>query len=103
LVSQVLVHELSYLDDRGLGSRLECISKTALPAVLSILVEGHEDSCAALSRRAFTAEALNLAIRVDLVVLEDRHLDLLALVLDLFGGAVSLLLALLATTTEAKH
>ena len=45
----------------------------------------HENAGAAGGRRALAAEALDLAVRVDLVVLEDRHLDLLALVLDLLG------------------
>ena len=49
-------------------------------------MEGHEDAGAALGGGALAAEALDLAVRVDLVVLEDRHLDLLALVLDLLGG-----------------
>ena len=48
-------------------------------------MEGHEDAGAALGGGALAAEALDLAVRVDLVVLEDRHLDLLALVLDLLG------------------
>lgn len=53
--------------------------------------------------RALAAETLNLAVVVDLVVLEHGKLVLLALVLDLLGGGVDLLLALLATTTEAEH
>lgn len=81
----------------------------------------HKDASATLSGRAFTTKAFNLAIRVDLVVLQDRHLDLLALVLDLLGGlkicrrirlryswtsrvtyGVGLLFALLGTTTKTK-
>ena len=46
----------------------------------------YEDTSAALSRWTFTAKALDLAIRVYFVVLEDGHLDLLVLVLDLLGG-----------------
>ena len=38
-----------------------------------------------------------------LVELEDGQLDLLPLVLDLLGGRVVLLLALLGTTTQAEH
>ena len=52
---------------------------------------------------ALAAETLNLAIAIDLVVLEDSQLGLLALVLDLLGGGVDLLLPLLATTTQAEH
>ena len=46
----------------------------------------HEDTSTALGRRALTAETLDLAVRLHLVVLKDGHLDLLALVLDLLGG-----------------
>ena len=53
--------------------------------------------------RALASETLDLAVTVDLVVLEDGQLGLLALVLDLLGGGVDLLLALLATTTQAQH
>jgi hypothetical protein len=53
--------------------------------------------------RALAAEALDLAITVDLVVLEHSQLGLLALVLDLLGGGVHLLLSLLGTTTQAQH
>lgn len=52
---------------------------------------------------ALPAQALDLAITVDLVVLEHSQLGLLALVLDLLRGGVDLLLALLGhTTTEAE-
>lgn len=49
---------------------------------------------------ALATQTLDLAVRVDLVVLQDRHLDLFALVLDLLGGVVGLLFALLGATTE---
>jgi hypothetical protein len=51
---------------------------------------------------ALAAETLDLSITIDLVVLENRQLGLLALVLDLLGGSVDLLLALLGTTTETE-
>jgi hypothetical protein len=51
---------------------------------------------------ALAAKTLNLAITVNLVVLEDSKLGLLVLVLDLLGGGVDLLLALLTTTTQTK-
>ena len=35
-----------------------------------------------------SSESLDLAVRSDLVVLEDGHLDLLPLVLDLLGGGL---------------
>ncbi len=49
--------------------------------------------------RALTSQSLDLAIAINLVVLEHSQLGLLALVLDLLGGGVHLLLPLLATTT----
>jgi hypothetical protein len=52
---------------------------------------------------ALPSQALNLAIAVDLVVLQYSEFDLLALVLDLLWSGVNLLFTLLATTTETKH
>lgn len=52
---------------------------------------------------ALAAKTLDLAVTVNLVVLEDGELGLLVLVLDLLGGGVDLLLALLTTTTQTKH
>ena len=52
--------------------------------------------------RALSAKTLDLSITVDLVVLENRQLGLLALVLDLLGGSVDLLLALLGTSTQTE-
>jgi hypothetical protein len=49
---------------------------------------------------ALFSQTLDFTVGVNLVVLEDRHFDLLPLMLDLLGGAVSLLLALLTTTSE---
>ena len=54
--------------------------------------------------RAFSAQTLNLAITIHLVVLEHSQFRLLALVLDLLRGGVHLLLPLLGhATTEAQH
>ena len=52
--------------------------------------------------RALAAQTLDLAVAVDAVVLEHGELGLLALVLDLLGGGVHLLLALLGATAQAK-
>ena len=70
--------------------------------------------CSSLSKRlcrtitylrsgALAAQTLDLAIAVNLVVLKNSQLGLLVLVLDLLGGGVDLLLALLTTTTQAEH
>jgi hypothetical protein len=58
--------------------------------------------CTYLGSRALAAQTLDLAIAVDLVVLEDGELGLLALMLDLLRGGVHLLLALLGTTTQTE-
>lgn len=55
-----------------------------------------------LGSGALAAKTLDLAVTVNLVVLEDGELGLLVLVLDLLGGGVDLLLALLTTTTQAE-
>lgn len=55
-----------------------------------------------LGSGALAAKTLDLSITVNLVVLEDGELGLLVLVLDLLGGGVDLLLALLTTTTQAE-
>ena len=51
-----------------------------------MLRKTYEDTSTALCVRALTTETFDLTVKVDLVVLQDRHLDLLALVLDLLGG-----------------
>jgi hypothetical protein len=75
----------------------------ATAAVLAVVHGSHEDTSTALGLRALAAETLDLAIAIDLVVLEDGEFGLLALVLDLLGGGVHLLLPLLGhTTTQAE-
>ena len=71
---------------RRLGAGSEGVGQPALAAVLTILVERHEDTSTTLDSRAFTAEALDLAVGLDLIVLQDCHLDLLTFVLNLLGG-----------------
>lgn len=71
---------------RGVGAGSEGVGQTALAAVLAIFVEGHEGTSTTVGSGTFTAEALDRSIGLDLVVLQDRHLDLLPLVLNLLGG-----------------
>lgn len=52
--------------------------------------------------RTLSAKTLDLSITIDLVVLENSQLGLLALVLDLLRGGVDLLLALLGSTTQTE-
>jgi hypothetical protein len=71
-----------------------------LATVLTVLVLGHEDTGTTGVVGALTTETGDLARLIDLVELEDSHLDLGTLVLDLLGGSVGLLLSLLTTTEE---
>lgn len=79
----------------------EC--QVAFAAVVTIFVGSHKDTGTAGFAGALTTQTVDLAVFVDLVVLEDGEFDLLPLVLDLLGGGVILLLALLGTTTQAQH
>jgi len=81
---------------------VEDVGQVATSAVLAVVHGGHEDTSTALGLWAFPPQALDLAVAIDLVVLEDRELRLLPLVLDLLGGGVHLLLALLGSSTQTK-
>jgi hypothetical protein len=70
--------------------------------ILSVLVQ-REEGGADWAVGAFSSQSLDLSITVDLVVTQYCHLDLLALVLDLLGGSVILLLSLLTTSSKTKH
>jgi hypothetical protein len=69
------------------------------------MVAGHENTRLALRSRALSSEASDLlGLVVNLVVLENVHLDLLSLLSNLLGLGVGLLLSLLlTTTTKAEH
>lgn len=56
-----------------------------------------------LGCRALPPQSLNFPIPVDLVVLQYSQLCLLALVLDLLGRGVHLLLALLGSASQAQY
>merc|ERR1719258_735830 len=61
------------------------VGKVAATAVLTVVHGSHEDTSTAGLVGALPPQTLNLAIAVDLVVLEHREFGLLALVLDLLG------------------
>merc|ERR1712168_1041997 len=82
---------------------VEDISKMTSAAVLAVEVGSHEDASSALLVGTLTAKASDFSVLVDLVVLEDRKLDQLLLVLNLLGSGEGLLLALLATTSQAEY
>merc|ERR1719350_139914 len=81
---------------------VEHVGEAALAAVLTVKVRGHEDPGATLLGRALAPQAVDLAVVVHLVVLEDSQLNLAVLVLDLLGGCVILLLPLLSSSPEPE-
>ena len=79
------------------------VGEPALAAVLPVEVGGHEDAGTALFAGALPAQAVDLAVIVDFVVLEDGQLDLPVLVLLLLGCRVVLLFAFLCSSSESQH
>jgi len=74
----------------------------AATAVLTVaLVSSHEGVAA--RGDTLPAQTGDLAVAVDLVVVEDSKLHALMLVGDALGGSVDLLLVLLATTKQTQH
>merc|ERR1712025_838539 len=82
---------------------VENIREATFAAVLPVKVGRHENSSAALLRRALPPEPIDLSVVVNLVVLQHRQLHLSVLVLDLLGGGVVLLLPFLCTTPQSEH
>jgi hypothetical protein len=78
------------------------VCQVTLAAVLSVVHRSHEDTSTAILCWALPPQTFDLAIAINLIVLEDGQLGLLALVLDLLGRGVDLLLALLGATTESQ-
>ena len=78
------------------------VCQTALAAVLSVEMAGHEATGSTRVGRALTTKTGDLSVLVDFVEFQHRKLDLLLLVLDLLRGGVVLLLALLCATTETE-
>ena len=82
---------------------VEHVGEATLSAVLTIEVRRHEDASTALLRRALPPQPVDLAVIVNLVVLQHSQLNLAVLVLDLLGSGVILLLALLSSTPQPKN
>ena len=78
------------------------VGKMALATHLAIVHSSHEHASAAFFGWALPPQPLNLPVSINLVVLEHGQLDLLALVLDLLGCGVDLLLALLSTAAKSE-
>merc|ERR1712015_476857 len=81
----------------------ENISKTTFAAILTVEVRCHKDSSTTFWNGTFTAETVDFAIFLNLVITEGRQLDLCSLMLDFLGGGVVLLLALLTATSQSEH
>jgi len=81
---------------------IEDVSQVATSTILTIVHGSHENASTTVGCRTLSAETLNLSITVNLVVLENSQLGLLALMLDLLWGSIDLLLALLSSTTETQ-
>ena len=105
---------------------IENVGEMALATVLAISHSSHEDASATLGQArpesqsselhrprqrlgrthssswAFSPQTLELAISINLEVLEDCKLGFLSLVLNLLGCGVDFLLPLLGASTEAE-
>lgn len=75
----------------------------ALSTVLTIFVIGHEAGSSTSLRRTFTAQTGDFSLSVNLVILQNSQLDLLANVRLLLGCGVGFLLFLLASSSQTKH
>merc|ERR1719169_178918 len=84
-----------------MSSYLFVFLETTLTASKAILVDGKSHARTAL--RAALARTDNLAILVDLIVLQSRQLHLLSLVMGLLGLGIDLLLSLLGTTSQSQN
>jgi len=82
---------------------VEDVRESTLAAVLTIVVGSHEDSSSTLLGRALAPQPIDLAIVVNLVVLELSKPDSLVLVADLLWGRVVLLLPLLRASSQPEH
>ena len=74
----------------------------ATAAVLSVVHGSHENTSTTVGSGALSSQSLDLAITIDLVVLEHGQFGLLSLVLDLLGCAVHLLLPLLGAASKSQ-
>ena len=99
-ISQRLQHRGDSLFILGL---VEDIGEATLAAILAVEHGSHEDAGSTLLGGTLTSQTVNLAVVVDLVVLQHGELDLPVLVLDLLGGGVVLLLPLLGASPQPEN
>merc|ERR1712112_666485 len=64
---------------------VENVGEMASAAVLTVKMSRHEDTGTTILVGTLTSQASDLAVLIDLVVLEDRKLNLLSLVLELLA------------------
>merc|ERR1719174_1981104 len=88
---------------RSIVALLDEVREVALPAVVPVEVHRHEDARPAHLVGALPPQPGDFIVRVHLVELEHCELHLLALVLQLLGLGVGLLLALLAAAEELER
>lgn len=103
-IHRILVYDYSVKLDRGVTARVVPTQDGHIHIYIYIYVYSDTQNIkhrTYLRSRALAAQALDLPIAIDLVVLEDGEFGLLALVLDLLRGRVDLLLALLGAAAEA--
>ena len=81
---------------------VEDVGESALAAVLTVEVSGHEDSGSALLGGTLASQTVDLPVVVHLVILQHGQLHLPVLVLDLLGGRVILLLAFLGSSSQSE-
>merc|ERR1740122_328075 len=81
---------------------LDQVGEVALATVVPIRVHRHEDAWATELVRALASKSRNLVIAIDFVKLEHSELHFLALVLDLLGFGVRLLLSLFSTASKLQ-
>jgi len=74
-----------------------------MSTVEAVPMGSQEETSTASLAGAIIAEPFNFSITVDLVILQNSQLGLLALVLDFLGGIVNLLLPLLTATTQSEN
>merc|ERR1712173_281173 len=98
-ISQRLQHRADSLFILGL---VEDIGEATLAAILAVEHGSHEDAGTTLLGGTLAPQTVDLAVVVDLVVLQHGELDLPLLVLDLLGGGVILLLPLLSSSPEPE-
>ena len=81
---------------------IEDIGEATLAAILAVEHGGHEDTGSTFLGGTLAPQTVDLAVVVDLVVLQHGQLHLPVLVLNLLGGGVVLLLPLLGSSPQSE-